>query len=209
MEKIVRVLTLALVLVSATLAPAQTMNTLTAEESSGGWRLLFDGQTLKGWSPRGDAKWTVQSGEIAAEISDAQGHLTTAAPYGDFRLRLEFFVDGAANSGVFLRSPATEAIGAGNAYEVNIFDKSPGWPSGSINEVVKTSGTPNTVGKWNTYEISAQGDRIVVTLNGTTTADVRVPADALAKRQPRGPIGLQYGGGKGTVKFRNVRILAK
>lgn len=171
--------------------------------------LLFDGKTLNGWTPRGDAKWTVENGEIVAQVGDAQGHLTTAMPYGNFQLRLEFFVDGAANSGVFLRSPEQGAIGQGNAYEVNIFDKSPNWPSGSINEIAKTSGSITTVGKWNTYDISAQGDHMIAVLNGLTSVDVRVAADAQAKRQARGVIALQYGGGKGTVKFRNIRILAK
>jgi hypothetical protein len=201
--------TLAAVFMCMPTADAQMTNTLTAEEQKEGWTLLFDGKTLNGWTQRGDAKWDVQNGEIVAQVGDAQGHLATAKPYGDFRLRFEIFVDGAANSGAFLRVPETGAIGSGNAYEVNVFDKSPSWPSGSINEIAKTAGTPNTVGKWNTYEITAQGDHLVAVLNGQTTVDTRVPAEALAKRQTRGPIALQYGGGKGTVKFRNVRILVK
>ena len=190
-------------------ASAQMMNTLSPEERSGGWTLLFDGKTLNGWAPRGDAKWEVQNGEIVAVVSDAQGHLATRTAYGDFQLRLEFFVDGAANSGVFLRSPETGSIGSDRAYEVNIFDKSGSWPTGSINEIVKTTVTQNTIGKWNTYDIMAQGNHIVAVVNGEKTIDIRIPEKALAAREARGSIGLQYGGGKGTVRFRNIRILAK
>ena len=198
-----RVLAATLLMLALALpAGSQTLNTLTAEEQKEGWTSLFDGKTLNGWVPRGDAKWDVQNGELAAVPGQARGHLATVNQYADLRIRLEFLVvDEAANSGVFLRSPETGAISQRNAFEINIFDKSADWPTGSINEFQKNSTPPNTVGKWNTYDITAQGDHLVVVLNGEKTADVR------ATRLPRGPIGLQYGGGM--VKFRNIRILAK
>jgi len=179
---------------------AQTMNMLTAEERQEGWTQLFDGKTLNGWAPRGEAKWEVRDGELVAVSGEARGHLATVNAYGDFRIRLEFWVDQAANSGVFLRCPETGAINQGNSFEVNISDGSANWPTGSINEFYKNP-SANTVGKWNSYDITVQGDHFVVLLNGQKTADAR------GSRLPRGPIGLQYGGG--TVKFRNVRILAK
>ena len=55
-------------------------------------------------------------------------------------------------------------------------------------------------GKWNTFEITAQGKRMIVTLNGSKMVDVEHAAHA------RGPIALQYGAG--IVKFRNVQIKA-
>ena len=53
-------------------------------------------------------------------------------------------------------------------------------------------------GQWNTYEIRAEGARLMVTLNGTQTVDMEDSTYA------DGPIALQYG--LGVVKFRNVRI---
>lgn len=55
-------------------------------------------------------------------------------------------------------------------------------------------------GTWNTTEITAQGDRLVLVLNGVRTVDVR---DA---RLASGPIALQWG--RGVVKFRKVQIKA-
>jgi hypothetical protein len=54
--------------------------------------------------------------------------------------------------------------------------------------------------RWNDYEISARGRRLVVKLNGQTTVDVE------DDRLVAGPIALQYGAGR--VMFRNVRIRA-
>ena len=59
---------------------------------------------------------------------------------------------------------------------------------------------PKAAGKWNTYEITAQGSHLVVTLNGEKTADVN---DA---KHAAGPFALQYG--SGVVKFRKLQIKA-
>ena len=56
----------------------------------------------------------------------------------------------------------------------------------------------NTPGRWNSYEITVVGDRIVMELNGIPMVDTRDTTHA------SGPISLQYGAG--TVKFRNVKI---
>ena len=56
----------------------------------------------------------------------------------------------------------------------------------------------NAGGRWNTYEITADDSRLVVTLNGTRTVDI------MHDEHREGPFALQYGAG--VVKFRNVRI---
>ena len=57
---------------------------------------------------------------------------------------------------------------------------------------------PKAGGKWNTYEITAQGAHFVVVLNGQKTAD------AQDCKHASGPFALQYG--SGVVKFRKVQI---
>ncbi len=49
---------------------------------------------------------------------------------------------------------------------------------------------PKAAGKWNTYEITAQGSHLVVVLNGQKTADVQD-----SKHNAGGPFALQYGSG--------------
>ena len=55
MVSVMRRLTLALV-AAATFVFAQP-NTVTPEEAAQGWVLLFDGESLFGWTPEGSAKW--------------------------------------------------------------------------------------------------------------------------------------------------------
>ena len=192
------------VLIAFSLAPAsattaQQHNRVTADEATAGWVLIFDGTSLTGWAPRLDGQWEVADGTISAVPDAGRGFMATTAHYADFQLPVDFWIDDTANSGVFLRCPAEGAISQGNAFEVNIFDPHTTWPTGSINEVAKIQTVPQTAGKWNTFEITADGDHLVVQLNGQTTVDAR------SDRHQSGPIALQYNGA-GQVRFRNIKI---
>ena len=192
------------VLIAFSLAPAsattaQQHNRVTADEATAGWVLIFDGTSLTGWAPRLDGQWEVADGTISAVPDAGRGFMATTAHYADFQLTIDFWIDDTANSGVFLRCPAEGAISQGNAFEVNIFDPHTTWPTGSINEVAKIQTVPQTAGKWNTFEITADGDHLVVQLNGQTTVDAR------SDRNQSGPIALQYNGA-GQVRFRNIKI---
>ena len=57
---------------------------------------------------------------------------------------------------------------------------------------------PKAGGKWNTFEITANGRQLTATLNGKKTAEVRNALFA------EGPLTLQHGAG--TIKFRKVAI---
>lgn len=159
---------------------------------------LLDGSSLNGWSATGDANWRFVDGALQADRGN--GFLVTTASYRDFDLRLEFWVDPDANSGVFIRCSDPQKIGADSCYEVNIFDKrpDPAYRTGAIVNVAKPLSVIDAGGRWNTYEITAKGPRMTVTLNGTRTVDVEHAGHT------QGPIALQYAAG--TVKFRNVQI---
>ena len=169
-----------------------------ANASAAGWITLFDGKSLMEFNTIGDANWQLMDGVVQA--NKGTGFLVTKNSYADFQIKVEFWVDDEANSGVFLRCDNPQQINAMNAYEVNIYDKRPDptYGTGAIVDVAKPTTMLKAGGKWNTFEITAQKSHLVVTLNGTKTVDVENSAHA------RGPIGLQYGAG--TVKFRSVQI---
>lgn len=188
-----------LVLVSEPLATAQSHNMLTSAERADGWTMLFDGKSLDGWAPRGDARWEISDGTISAVPESGRGLIATTEHHANFQLNVDFWIDDTANSGVFIRTPAEGSITQGNSFEVNIYDPHDSWPTGSINEVAKIQTMPNTTGKWNTFEITADGDHLMVKLNGETTVDAR------SDLHTHGPIALQYNA-RGQVRFRNVKL---
>ena len=169
-----------------------------ATAQGAGWSTLFDGSTLDGWRVLGDANWELADGAVSA--NSGSGFLVSGVSYGDFELTLEFWVDEPANSGVFIRCSDPENVGAGNSYEVNIFDTRADqtYRTGGIVNLAAPASVINTGGQWNSYEITAQGSRLVVILNGTQMVDTT--DDQFAS----GPFALQYGAG--TVRFRNVQI---
>jgi hypothetical protein len=85
--------------------------------------------------------------------------------------------------------------------EANIIDERPdqsgrtgGIPHyGQPGEIVTAGST------WNTYDITVQGDHIVVVINDIKTVDIH---DYTHKS---GPLALQYAAG--TIKFRNVQLM--
>jgi hypothetical protein len=162
------------------------------------WTTLFDGRNLDAFNTVGNANWKIVDSIVQADAG--MGYLVTKQPYGDFEIKAEFWVDEPANSGIFIRCADPQMVGADTCYEVNIFDTRPDptYGTGAIVNVATQTKMLKTGGKWNTYEIRAEGPRMMVTLNGVRTVDVQSTTHA------RGPIGLQYGAG--VVKFRSVQI---
>jgi hypothetical protein len=170
----------------------------TSRQADAGWITLFDGFNLNNWNSVGKANWRLVDGAVQAD--KGSGYLVSKNSYGDFQIRAEFWVDADANSGIFIRCADPQKPGSSTCYEVNIYDKrpEPDYGTGAIVNVTKVSPRPKAGGKWNTYEITAKGSQLTVTLNGTRTADVQ------DSKHARGPIALQYGAG--VVKFRKVEI---
>ena len=167
--------------------------------AQGQWTTLFDGKNLNNFNKVGDANWTIVDGAVQAD-KGMGGYLVTKQSYGDFEIKAEFWVDTPANSGIFIRCDNGQMPGGQGCYEVNIFDTrpDPAYATGAIVNVAKVATPIKAAGKWNTYEIRAQGPHMTVTLNGVKTAD------AMDAKHPRGPFALQYGAG--VVKFRNVQV---
>jgi len=176
-------------------------------EAGGGWITLFDGKNLDQWQPEAgpNATWRIEDGVIAVDKNDkapkAIVNLVSKQSFTNFELRAEFWVSDDANSGIYIRCTDAAKVNSKSAYEVNIFDTrpDPSFGTGAIVDVAKAATVLKAGGKWNTYEITAQGPKFTVILNGIKTVD-----GAEDSRFPSGRIALQYG--QGTVKFRKVLI---
>ena len=173
-------------------------------QGTDGWIVLFDGRNLENWNPIGDANWKLEDGVVVA--TKGNGFLVSKSAYGDFQLRVEFWVNDEANSGVFIRCEDPQKVTGTTAYEVNIYDQRPDptYGTGAIVNVAKVEPMPRAGGKWNTYEITAQGSHFTAVLNGVKTAE------GSDDKHKSGHIALQYGATKvkdaGIVKFRKVEI---
>ena len=174
-----------------------------AGQTGPGWVELFDGKTIgDGWNKVGETNWRVEDGAIVADkrTSKDPAYLVSKVPYKDFQIYVEFWASDDANSGVFLRCQDPAKITDRSCYEVNIFDQRPDptYGTGGIVHFAEVNPMPKAGGKWNTYEITAKGRQITVTLNGQKTVELHNGLFV------EGPITLQHGAG--VIKFRKVAI---
>jgi hypothetical protein len=176
-----------------------------AAQSDFGWIMMFDGETLSGWTPIGNANWRLENGAIVAD--NGNGFLVSEQSYADYQLRVEFWIEEKTNSGVFIRCTDPGNVTGKTAYEVNIWDTRPvqKYGTGAIVDVAAVDPMPHAAGKWNVYEITAKGNTFTVVLNGQKTVD-----GARDDKFAAGRIALQHGKGvsdeSGIVKFRKVEI---
>jgi Domain of Unknown Function (DUF1080) len=176
---------------------AEPAKLLTEAELSEGWIALFDGQTLFGWKANSQANWAVQDGSIT--VSGGQkGLLCTTTEFADYALKVDFRCEPDTNSGVFLQTSLSPADPAKDCYEVNLAGPDNPFPTGSLVKRKKADGTSESR-DWQSCEVTVEGPRVAVKLNGQSLLDYRDP-------QPlrRGHIGLQFN--EGRVAFRNVKL---
>ena len=160
---------------------------------------LFTGEN-DNWTVSGDAVWSIQDGVLIGQLDSGSGFVTTKMPYRDFELTLEFMPDSSINSGVFVRCKQ-KMISAEECCELNIWDLHPNqnFRTGAAVGRSEPLAMVQTLNKWNSYKIRAQGGAIAAWVNGEQTVDLRgeIPIE--------GFIALQAAG-SGEIRFRNVML---
>lgn len=176
-------------------------NELTASERAAGWRLLFDGRTLKGWRGLGydsvpTAHWKVVDGAIekiasgkVPKMPDGQpangGDLMTAATFGDFELAFQWKVTPGANSGVkynvseeFSLKNASNHAALGFEYQVlddSLSDdnKIPTHRAGSLYDLFAPNDKKRLepAGQWNSSRLIFRGKHGEHWLNGAKVVE--------------------------------------
>ncbi len=135
-----------------------------AAQPEAGWKLLFDGKSLKGWEPHGDAVWRVADGAIVCE-SDKPGWLGTEESFSNFELQVEFRAGAKTNSGIVLRSPK-EGAPAETGHELQIWDYRPTFKTGALVNALEARPAAIRADEWNRFEVRAEGDHFVVVFIG-------------------------------------------
>lgn len=166
-----------------------------------GWISLFDGGTLFGWQPVGEAKWEVVDGEIRTS-GERPGFLMTTTEWADFWLQLEFKSPAATNSGVFLRSVLKPKDPAKDCYELNIAPHENPFPTGAF--VARNKGRSHDISvldpeKWHLLRITAKGGLFTVVVDNEEVL-THIDSAPLAM----GRVGLQSN--SGPVAFRNIML---
>ena len=183
---------------------------ISATDPNAGFKRIFNGRDLTGWTIHGTEKWYVENRELVCESGpDKQyGYLSTNKKYKNFILQLQFKLEANGNSGVFIRSDIEGTKISGWQVEVapaghhtgGIYESyGRGWmikPSAEKEKVLK----PND---WNDMRIEVVGDKVTTFLNGQQM--VQLEDEKIG--QANGFVALQiHDGGGIKVRWKNIRI---
>jgi hypothetical protein len=177
-----------------------TVSALTAVAQSTQWKQLFNGKNLIGWKHVGPGTMVVEDGLIKTQ--GGMGLLYwTGEKVGNCVLRVVFKMQRRNdNSGVFIRipiEPREEWMPVHYGYEVQIYDAGDDYHrTGALYSLTQALARPaKPPGEWNTMEITLDGPRTIVVLNGVKVTDYMegqaVPERKSNSEPQRGPRPLR------------------
>lgn len=186
-----------------------------------GFRPLFDGKTLNGWTQKnGTATYRVEDGTIVGKTSEGSPNsfLCTDREYSDFELRFEVKVDDALNSGVQIRSKSIPEKNKGRVHGPQVEIATNGTAGFIYGEALGTGWLSEDredpkakaafkKGEWNKYRVVAKGKSIKTWVNDVPVADLVDEKSGMTS----GFIGLQVhsipkNAGPYEVRWRNIEI---
>lgn len=225
-----RAIPIAVCLVSAAIAAEP--NTLSPEEKADGFRLLFDGKSLKNFrnfkQETANPLWQVKDGAFVLTAKGG-GNLMTKETFNDFEFRFDFKIAADGNSGVMwhVTEDQPQPFHTGPEYQILDSFAKKGYPNelaagnvaGALYSIIPAKPeVSKPAGDWNSAVIRVKGTAITLALNGTVTAEIDSASDgwktkiATTKfaawekfnKMPEGHLVFQDHGDQ--VSFRNLRI---
>jgi hypothetical protein len=209
-------------------------NTLTDQEKSEGWKLLFNGTDFTGWHNfKHDGVrpgWQVKDGVLVCADPHNAGDIVTTGQFEWFELQLDYNISEAGNSGIMYHvtdnGDAAWATGPEFQLEDNQKAKDPvrcGWLYALYRPPIdpstgKTLDATKPIGEWNHVRLLVSPQKCEHDINGVKYFDyvlgspdfnARVAKSKFAKmpffaKEAKGSIALQ--GDHGQVSFRNIKI---
>ena len=209
-------------------------NQLTAAEKQAGWKLLFDGKTLNGWTNFGKtdvrAGWQVKDGTLACVDPHNAGDIVTAGQFDWFELSIDFNISEGGNSGIMFHVTKEGRTAWATGPEIQLEDNvKAGDPErcGWLYQLYKPAIDPKTnkpidatkpAGEWNQIRVTIApvGEKSEVSVNGVKYYDFYYGSDDFKARIAKSKFRRMPGfaksdtgsialqGDHGSVAFRNI-----
>lgn len=176
-------------------------NSLSSQEKTEGWALLFDGSTLSGWHifNKGNAPsaWKADSGMLVCnphQKNVKHGDLVTDKEYENYELKFEWKISKAGNSGMFLNVQESPEFGAtfatGPEYQllddknvpVDYLADSTHKAAAIFGVIANKSKSEPKPADWNQSRIVQKDGKVTFWLNGVQTITADFKSDDWKKR---------------------------
>lgn len=178
--------------VNAAFAAETTPNRLSPAEMASGWKLLFDGQSSKGWhsfkkESFPTSGWVVEDGWLQC-LGKNGGDLISDGEYDQFDLQWDWKIEAAGNSGLKYFVLESRPSALGHEYQMLDDEKNPDGKiaqgkhvTASFYDVLKPTVPPPTkpVGQINHSRILVQGNHVEHWLNGVKVLEFECGSDVV------------------------------
>jgi len=185
------------------------------EKKEEGWVQLFNGKDLAGWKshPKNPGEWKVEDGAIVG--SGKASHLfSDRGDYENFQFRIEAMINEKGNSGQYFRTEFGPGFPKGYEAQININPKGDRVKTGSLYPAFDRSLPAEALDKiiikeplhkpdeWFTQEVIADGNQIIIKLNGKTT----VKFVDEKKTYTKGHFAIQQHDPTSVIKVRKIEV---
>ncbi len=183
------------------IAPLCCAGEAAPKAGKGGWISMFDGKTLDGWKPsERPESWKVVNGVITGD--GGVSHLFwMVRECENCEFRAEVKLNHSGNSGMYFRT----AFGPGfpKGYEAQVENTSPDpQKTGSLYNFAKITEQLVPDDTWWTQHIIANGNHIIIKVNGKTVVDYVDEKNTYMK----GYLALQQHNPGSVVEYRNLMM---
>ncbi|MCH2112227.1 MAG: DUF1080 domain-containing protein [Planctomycetes bacterium] len=198
---------------------AQESNDWLAVHDKRGFRSIFNGNSFKGWAGATD-EYQIEDGAILCKPGSG-GNLYTKREWSDFQARFEFQLPPGGNNGLAIRYPGEGTPAYQGMCELQVLDntaekyanlKEYQFHGSAYGMFPAHRGFLREVGAWNFEQVTVQGSRIQVELNGFLILDCdlsELPESVDAKKHPgkdRTTGFFGFAGHGDPVRFRAIQM---
>jgi hypothetical protein len=199
--------------------PGTEANQILAQHGEEGFKSVFNGKDFEGWGGPVE-NYEVKEGAIVCKKGKG-GTIYAKDDLSDFVARLEFKVPPGGNNGLAIRYPGEGDTAYVGMCELQVLDDTAAnykkldprqYHGSAYGMVASQRGYQRPVGEWNFQEVTVQGSKIKVELNGTVilNTDLSKVTDYMANHEHPGKDRKSgyfgFAGHNDPVEFRNVRI---
>lgn len=182
------------------------------------WQPLFDGVSLDGWTPN-EHKESVKVADGAIVVGGERTHVFYTGKVGNhdfknFQLKAKVNTEPKANSGIYFHTKYQAEGWPEKGYEAQVNNSGPDpQKTGSLYGVVPVTEAPAKDNEWFDYEITVEGDHIVIAIDGKKVVDFTDTGDKMphlkdfpGRRLDHGTIALQVHDPGSVVHFKDIQV---
>lgn len=190
---------------------SQKSETLKKDE----WISLFDGKTFNGWKAAEHPNtFSIKDGMIV--VHGDRAHLfyegdVKSHNFKNFEFKVDVMTKPGSNSGIFIHTTYQEEGWPSKGYEIQVNNTHTDWrKTGSIYAIQDVKEAPAKDNEWFTEQITVQGKKITVRVNGKVineyTEDENGQDQRGEKRLSSGTFALQGHDPNSEVFYKNVMV---